>query len=185
MAKSDDIEDLDRLIDRAVDTFFVEVSEEDDQDPQYEASATEQTAVAPKASPQSHVKEGSLDESGTDSLTFESFYEGEVSGSGRKVTSGDFETDRAIDLAVDTLFVEEPDVPTPETAEVEVAEAESEGGVSAVLDEDIIVEEIQDKLAAQHDLSFQTRGCCRPKTANPCRSAGVAVKEIAGSDSYS
>ena len=33
MAKSDDIEDLDRLIDRAVDTFFVEASEEDDQDP--------------------------------------------------------------------------------------------------------------------------------------------------------
>ena len=31
MAKSDDIEDLDKLIDRAVDTFFVEVSEEDEQ----------------------------------------------------------------------------------------------------------------------------------------------------------
>ena len=51
-----------------------------------------------------------------------------------EVTSGDIETDRAIDLAVDTLFVEEPDVPTPETAEVEVAEAESEGVVSAVLE---------------------------------------------------
>ena len=49
MAKSDDIEDLDRLIDRAVDTFFVEVSEEDEQDPQYEASATEQTACVAKS----------------------------------------------------------------------------------------------------------------------------------------
>jgi len=156
MAKSDDMEDLDILIDRAVDTFFVEVSEEDEQDPQHEVSGAEQTPVSPKASPQSHVKQGSVDGSGADSLTFESFYEGELSGPGRKVTSGDFETDRAIDLAVDTLFVEEPDAPTPETAEVEVAAAESEGAVSAVLDEDIIVEEIQDKLARQHDMSFQT-----------------------------
>lgn len=33
-------------------------------------------------------------------------------------TSGDDETDRAIDLAVDTLFVEEPETPPPETTEV-------------------------------------------------------------------
>jgi hypothetical protein len=155
MAKSDDMEELDMLIDRAVDTFFVEVSEGDEQDLQYDGSGAEQTPVSPKASPQSHVKQGAMDGSGTDSLTFESFYEDEVSGSPRKVTSGDIETDRAIDLAVDTLFVEEPDVPTPETAEVEVAEAESEGVVSAVLSEDITVEEIQDKLATQHDISFQ------------------------------
>lgn len=37
------------------------------------------------------------------------------------VTSGDPDTDRAIDLAVDTLFVEELDVPPPETAELEAA----------------------------------------------------------------
>ena len=153
MAKSDDMEELDILIDRAVDTFFVEVSEDDEQGPQYEASGAEPTPVSPKASPQSHVKRGALEGSGPDSLTFESFYEGEVSGPGGKVTSGDIETDRAIDLAVDTLFVEEPDAPTPETAEVEVAEAESEGVVSAVLGEDIIVEEIQEKLAAHRDLS--------------------------------
>ncbi|MCA1959484.1 MAG: hypothetical protein LDL33_01715 [Desulfomonile sp.] len=35
------------------------------------------------------------------------------------VTSGDEETDRAIDLAVDTLFVEEPETPPPETTEVQ------------------------------------------------------------------
>ena len=119
-----------------------------------------------------------MDESGTDSLTFESFYEGEVSGSGRKVTSGDFETDRAIDLAVDTLFVEEPDVPTPETTEVEVDEAESEGGVSAVLDEDIIVEEIQDKLAAQHDLSFKHAAAVAPKQPIRAAQQGLPLKKL-------
>lgn len=36
-------------------------------------------------------------------------------------TSGDPETDRAIDLAVETLFVEEVDLPPPETAEIEAA----------------------------------------------------------------
>jgi len=35
------------------------------------------------------------------------------------VTSGDEDTDRAIDLAVDTLFVEEPETPPPETTEVQ------------------------------------------------------------------
>jgi hypothetical protein len=40
------------------------------------------------------------------------------------VTSGDEETDRAIDLAVDTLFIEEPeaDAPPPETTRLEVTE---------------------------------------------------------------
>ena len=154
MVKSDDMEELDILIDRAVDTFFVEVSEDDEQVPQDDASGAKQTSVSSKASVRSRAKQGSLNGGGADSLTFESFHEDEVSGSARKVTSGDFETDRAIDLAVDTLFVEEPDVPTPETAEVEVSEAEKEGVVSAVLNEDIILEEIQDKLAAQHDVSF-------------------------------
>ena len=40
------------------------------------------------------------------------------------VTSGDDDTDRAIDLAVDTLFVEEPDAPPPETMELEVTAVE-------------------------------------------------------------
>jgi hypothetical protein len=155
MAKSEDMEDLDILIDRAVDTFFVEVSDEDRQDALFEAPVAEQTPVSAKASPKSDVKQEPLDGSGSDSLTFESFYEGEISRVGRKVTSGDIETDRAIDLAVDTLFVEEPDAPTPETAEVEVASAESEGVVSAVLGEDLIAEEIQQKLAAQRDVSSQ------------------------------
>lgn len=183
MAKPDDMEDLDRLIDRAVDTFFVEVSDEDDPDLQYEDSGADQTAVSPKASPQSHVKEESLDGGGTDSLTFQSFYEGEVSGSGRKLTSGDIDTDRAIDLAVDTLFVEEPDAPTPETAEVEVAEAESEGAVSAVLNEDIILEEIQDKLAVQHNLSIQAasgkhEGAVAPKQPMLAAQQGLPLKKL-------
>jgi hypothetical protein len=41
------------------------------------------------------------------------------------VTSGDEETDRAIDLAVETLFVEEPDTPAPETAQVEATVVEA------------------------------------------------------------
>ncbi len=155
MAKSDDMEDLDRLIDIAVDTFFVEVSEDDEVARDYEASAGEQTPQPPQAPPRSHVKQAPLDESSTDASTFESYHEDDVSGSARRVTSGDLETDRAIDLAVDTLFVEELDSPTPETAEVEVIADESEGAISAVLDEDVIVEEIQDKLAAQHDLASQ------------------------------
>ncbi len=40
------------------------------------------------------------------------------------ITSGDDDTDRAIDLAVDTLFVEELEAPPPETTQLEVGETE-------------------------------------------------------------
>ncbi len=177
MVKSDDMEDLDQLIDRAVDTFFVEVSD-DERDLQFEASGAEETS--PKAA-QSHVKSRAVDGSGTDSLTFESFYEGE--GAGRRATSGDLETDRAIDLAVDTLFVEESESPTPEPAEVEVTEAESEGEVSAVLDENIIVEEIRDKFAAQQELSSRAasrkqRAAVAPRQPSGTAQEGAPLKKL-------
>jgi len=105
MAKSDDMEDLNKLIDRAVDTFFVEAPDEDE-------LALEDDSVAP----------------GMSASPSESFEESEPSSQGRMATSGDLETDRAIDLAVDTLFVEEPDAATPETAEVEVEMEELAGG---------------------------------------------------------
>jgi len=175
MAKSDDMEDLDKLIDKAVDTFFVEVSEEDEPVLQLDGSVAEQTMTSPKSSPQSRGKEGPIDGGRADSLTFESF--DEDGAYGRKATSGDLETDRAIDLAVDTLFVEEPDAPTPaETAEVEVVAAESEGVVSAVLDEDIIVEEIQDKLDTQHGMSFRT-AARRHEAAVAPKQRGAAARQ--------
>ena len=77
--------------------------------------------------------------------------------------------------------MEEPDVPTPETAEVEVTEAESEGVVSAVLDEDIIVEEIQDKLAAQHsDLKAASKHAAAVAPKQPIHAAqqGLPLKKL-------
>ncbi|MGO9117123.1 MAG: hypothetical protein ACLQPD_05870 [Desulfomonilaceae bacterium] len=161
MAKSDDIEDLEKLIDRAVDTFFVEVSEEDERALQ-DAPDAKSPSILPKASPQSHVQQASLSRSDADSVTFESFSEGNISDSTGKMTSGDPETDRAIDLAVDTLFIEEPDSTTPETTEIELTETESvdgmltdidEKGIEEVFIEDISRGEIQSGLNARHQQS--------------------------------
>ncbi len=55
------------------------------------------------------------------------------------VTSGDEDTDRAIDLAVDTLFVEEPETPAPETAQIKVEES---------IEEDAFEEHVAPKAAA-------------------------------------
>jgi hypothetical protein len=145
MAKSDDIEDLDKLIDRAVDTFFVEVSEEDERALQ-DAPDAEPPSVLPKASPQSHEQQASSSGRKADSITFESFSEGNISDSTGRMTSGDPETDRAIDLAVDTLFVEEPDLTTPETTEIELTETDSVDGILTDIDEkgieEVFVEDI-------------------------------------------
>ncbi len=140
MAKSDDIEDLDKLIDRAVDTFFVEVSEEDERAFQ-DTPEAESPPILPKASPQPPVQQATSGASKADSATFESF-----SDPTGRLSSGDPATDRAIDLAVDTLFVEEPDSTTPETTEIELIETESVDGVLTDIDEkgieEVFVEEI-------------------------------------------
>ncbi len=57
-----------------------------------------------------------------DTLFMKSF---KVPRSASSVTSGDADTDRAIDLAVNTLFVEEPETAAPETAEVEAQVVQS------------------------------------------------------------
>jgi hypothetical protein len=117
---SDD-EDLDALIDKAVDTFFVEA-------PTLEELGEEESVVTSevgeKSAPQAAGGEEaapSFDEA-MDTLFTGSFTETAVQ---QVVTSGDDETDRAIDLAVDTLFVEEPETPPPETAQLEVKVAEA------------------------------------------------------------
>jgi hypothetical protein len=49
------------------------------------------------------------------------------------VTSGDQETDQAIDLAVDTLFVEDVETPPPETAELEAQVVQTPPGAAEPL----------------------------------------------------
>ncbi len=119
MAKSDDMEDLNRLIDIAVDTLFIEVSEEDEQVLGDNSSGPGISASHSGSSSPADRKTHSSPETVTGSSPFESFHDSEPSGQDRTTTSGDIETDRAIDLAVDTLFVEEREAATPETPEVE------------------------------------------------------------------
>jgi hypothetical protein len=116
---SDD-EDLDALIDKAVDTFFVEAPTLDELGEEESVVTSE---VGGKSAPKASGGEPdapSFDEA-MDTLFTGSFTETQV----HQVTSGDDETDRAIDLAVDTLFVEEPETPPPETAQLEVKVAEA------------------------------------------------------------
>lgn len=144
MARPDETDDLDALIDRAVDTFFVEApSEEETLDfipepkvsppPQAKVSPPPPPKVAPAPKPKvsppppRRDKTGgsfqgpSLDEA-VDSLFMSSFQEPPAPTTA--ITSGDDETDREIDLAVDTLFVEELESPPPETTQLEVGESE-------------------------------------------------------------
>ncbi|MFH1114824.1 MAG: hypothetical protein V1792_12990 [Pseudomonadota bacterium] len=163
MAKLDDNDDLDALIDKAVDTFFVEEPGPDelaDWGASEEAKAPEPALSAGEAGP-------TLDEA-VDTLFMSSFQEEpspqedftpprerprasppkpsltpdfSVPASSRSnpppasdtlpdfagstvISSGDPDTDREIDLAVDTLFIEEPETPAPETTQLEVTPAE-------------------------------------------------------------
>lgn len=126
MAKVVD-EDLDALIDQAVDTFFVEAPTEEEAfggvSPGGARLDEEPKAVPPKNAPPAGYGGPSLDEA-VDSLFVSSFDEPPERPSSSVITSGDDDTDREIDLAVETLFVEEPDSPPPETAQLEVGETE-------------------------------------------------------------
>jgi len=120
MPKRDETDDLDRLIDVAVDTFFVEAPTSgelsvatDIASPGPSQSSASGTASAPTS------KSPSLDEA-VDTLFMTAF-----KGTPSSITSGDQETDWAIDLAVETLFVEQPETPPPETAQLDVRVAES------------------------------------------------------------
>ena len=120
MPKRDETDDLDRLIDVAVDTFFVEAPTSgehrvatDNASPGPSPSSAAGTAAAPAS------KKPSLDEA------VETLFMTAFKGTPSSVTSGDQDTDWAIDLAVDTLFVEQPETPPPETAQLDVRVAES------------------------------------------------------------
>ena len=160
MADFDQTDDIDALIDKAVDTFFVEAPSEDELAFEEDEGASSQAPPAPPPPPQPQPQvqaappprepvvdtygeepEGgpSLEEA-VDSLFMEAFDAGEeldetpaqqdesparaFAQTPTVVTSGDEETDRAIDLAVDTLFIEEPEIDAvpPETARLEVTE---------------------------------------------------------------
>ena len=164
MAKLDETEDLDALIDRAVDTFFVEepgpeerAALDEPQDiagaeiaPEPESPAAAQPSFdeavdtlfgaafqeepsgevdfsppTPGSSPFQQAPPGptedfSMPEASPDSYHRASEPTPDFSTS-TTITSGDADTDRAIDLAVDTLFVEEPETPAPETTQLEVS----------------------------------------------------------------
>jgi hypothetical protein len=129
----DTTDDLDELIDRAVDTFFVEEPETE------ERVTTEAVGArgAPSEIPEPQTKvpaPGPSFEEALDTLFVSAFQEEQPASSTYDerswITSGDDETDRAIDLAVDTLFVEEPESAAPETAalDVKVIEAPTASG---------------------------------------------------------
>jgi hypothetical protein len=120
MPKRDETDDLDRLIDVAVDTFFVEAPTTgehrvatDNASPSPSPSSAAGTATAPAS------QTPSLDEA------VETLFMTAFKGTPSSITSGDQDTDWAIDLAVDTLFVEQPETPPPETAQLDVRVAES------------------------------------------------------------
>jgi hypothetical protein len=118
MPHSDDIEELDRLIDRAVDTFFVEMASDDEQIDlgEMEAGPPDEADKGTRAP----ADLGKLPpEPAQDAISFDSFHETDLGDHRIGATSGDADIDRAIDLAVDTLFVEEPEAPPPETTAVE------------------------------------------------------------------
>lgn len=123
MADSDGKDNFDKLIDSELDAYFSEKgvgrqpSSRRNRGPDHRAAAT-----PPEPDFSSKAPEDSSLDQAVDSL-FRGSFDGTKSSS--FVTSGDDETDRAIDLAVDTLFVEEPEEPAPETAELEARVVQS------------------------------------------------------------
>lgn len=127
MARREEIDDLDELIDKAVDTFFVEAPSLEeraahpdlhgDSDRGSESSGTSAQQPA-----------GPSFEEVIDTLFMDTQPQqppGELRPA-TDVTSGDPEIDRAIDLAVDTLFIEEPETPPPETAQLQMPDSSEE-----------------------------------------------------------
>ena len=135
MVKRDETDDLDLLIDRAVDTYLVEATskaERAQQSPDSDSDSSHPGEV--NDLPEKTRKGVSLDEA-VDSLFTNSFELdiGQRVRTSTTVTSGDPEVDQAIDLAVDTLFVEEPETPPPETAQLRVADSPEEDSLDQYL----------------------------------------------------
>ena len=124
MSNSNDTDDFEALIDRAVDTFFVE-GPADGQVAAEEVGGDEQTDFdfsGEESSPPAPAGKDDLTQA-VDSLFMDSFSSDSDLEQQTMITSGDDETDRAIDLAVDTLFVEEPhasDIPETTVVPAEV-----------------------------------------------------------------
>lgn len=117
MAGSDRREDLDDFIDIELDDDFSEDVTEKPAHRQERAHPNFASSTRDRSNSDADV---SLNDA-VESLFTSGFHD---AGSSTAVTSGDAETDRAIDLAVDTLFVEEPETDAPETAEVEATAVE-------------------------------------------------------------
>jgi hypothetical protein len=142
-----DDDDIDALIDRAVDTFFVEapaIEELPDEQPVAQNKAVVNQEPEPSEMPSF--------EDAMDALFATGF-----EATGTQITSGDAETDRAIDLAVETLFVEESDLSIPETAQLEVSASQ---GPAQELDfnDEFIIEEATPKsvTSSRHTATVKT-----------------------------
>ena len=125
-------EDLDVLIDQAVDTFCVEESELDPavlkgDDSGSNPASKEAAGKAGKTS-QGVSLDSALDEMFSTPLEEDPPPHHSPAGGAATptslISSGDPETDRAIDFAVETLFVEIADIApgSPETTEIEVSD---------------------------------------------------------------
>jgi hypothetical protein len=109
MASSDDTKDFDAMVDQALDGFF------DDDLVDRQGKKRKKRGGHEESSGSESTLEPSF-ENAVDTL----FKTGGTDVFGRSaVTSGDPDTDREIDLAVETLFVEEPETAPPDTAELE------------------------------------------------------------------
>ncbi len=173
MAKPREIDDLDELIDRAVDTFFVEGPGPDELAFQAELDASPPPPPEreePKSPPAPAASGGPSLDDVVDTLFMSSFEEPPSQAASTRMTSGDVETDRAIDLAVDTLFIEEPETAAPETAQIEVEEIISVEGEEAA-DDFMIVEE---EPAEAYEAAVET--------VEAYESAVETVEEFAGSE---
>ena len=82
---------------------------------------------SPSSSPSAVTASGPTSETPSLDEVVDTLFMTAFKGSPASISSGDEETDWAIDLAVDTLFVEQPETPPPETAQLEVKVAESGG----------------------------------------------------------
>lgn len=164
MARLDIEDDIDELIDQAVDTFFVEAPTLDEAPPVAEKPPP---ARPEPAEPKAPVAP-SFDEA-LDSLFTSGFHEDLKTSS--FVSSGDASTDKAIDLAVDTLFVEEPDTPAPETAQVQIKPEELLASVAEI-------EAVPEK---KIDSRVPAKGAAQPvkaaPRAKPSPAAGISYDE--------
>jgi hypothetical protein len=168
MPKRDENDDLDQLIDVAVDTFFVEAPTTGEYRVPTESVGPEPSPSAPAAASDPTTKAPSFEEA-VDTLFMTAF-----KGSPQDATSGDQETDWAIDLAVDTLFVEQPEAPPPETAQVEVRVADS----AVEAEQFVEYNEIPAAAPPRQDLSAQKGSAAHVPKARVASEAKISYDDV-------